>query len=52
VIDSFAYFFLPHQAAIVALISTLPQAVGEIGFTGWMLIKGAKPDRDFLETAE
>ena len=46
VIDSFAYFFLPHQAAIVALVSTLPQAVGEIGFAGWMLIKGAKPDHD------
>jgi len=45
VIDSFAYFFFPHQAALVALVSTLPQGVGEIGFTGWMLIKGAASDR-------
>lgn len=50
VVDSLAYFLLPHQAAIVALVSTLPQAVGEIGFTGWMLIKGATPARDSLET--
>jgi hypothetical protein len=45
VVDSLVYYFLPDQAAIVALISTLPQAVGEIGFTGWMLIKGVRPDR-------
>lgn len=43
VIDSLAYFFFPHQAAMVALVSTLPQGVGEAGFTAWMLIKGVKP---------
>ena len=45
VIDSLVYFVFPHQAAMVALVSTLPQGVGELGFTAWMMIKGVNPNR-------
>ncbi len=44
VIDSVAYYFTPDYARIVALISTLPQFAGEMGFTGWMLIKGVRTE--------
>ena len=44
VINCLAYFFLPEYARIVARASMLPQAAGEIGFTGWLLIKGTRPE--------
>jgi hypothetical protein len=44
VVDCMTFFFLPGYGGIVALISTLPQAAGEGGFTFWMLIKGARED--------
>lgn len=34
---------LPEHARIIALASSVPQAIGEIGFGGWMLIKGIRP---------
>jgi hypothetical protein len=42
VVDSMAYYFLPEYARIIANASTLPQGAGEIGFSGWLLIKGAR----------
>jgi hypothetical protein len=42
VADSMAYYFLPEYARMIANVSTLPQAAGEIGFTAWMLIKGVR----------
>ena len=45
VVDCLVYFFFPHYAGIVALVSAVPQAAGELGFSGWMLIKGVRPDR-------
>jgi hypothetical protein len=44
VADCLTYYFFPDYARIVALISTLPQAAGEMGFTGWMLIKGVRTE--------
>jgi hypothetical protein len=44
VIDSVAYYFFPDYARMAALISTLPQAAGEMGFTGWLLIKGVRTE--------
>ncbi len=44
VVDCLAYYLFPDYARIVALISTLPQGAGEIGFTGWMLLKGVRTD--------
>jgi hypothetical protein len=45
VVDCVAYYFFPGSARIVALASMLPQALGEGGFVGWMLIRGARPER-------
>lgn len=45
VVDCLAYFFIPQDAHTIALVSTLPQAAGEIGFSAWMLIKGVRTDR-------
>jgi len=42
VVDSMAYYFLPEYARTIANVSTLPQGAGEIGLSGWLLIKGAK----------
>lgn len=44
VVNCLAYLFLPDYARIVARVSMLPQAAGEIGFTGWLLIKGTRPE--------
>lgn len=44
VADSVAYYFLPEYARMIANASTLPQALGEVGFTGWLLIKGVRAD--------
>lgn len=43
VVDCVAHYFLPEHARIIALASSVPQAIGEIGFGGWMLIKGIRP---------
>ena len=45
VVDCMAYYFFPDYARTVALASMLPQALGEGGFVGWMLIRGARPER-------
>jgi hypothetical protein len=45
VVDCLAYYFLPEYAGIVARASMLPQAAGEGGFMGWMLIKGVRAER-------
>jgi Domain of unknown function (DUF4386) len=45
VVDCLAYYFFPDYARIVALASMLPQAAGEMGFTGWLLIKGVRTER-------
>src|SRR6266567_3815370 len=45
VVDCVAYYFLPSYARIVALSSMLPQAAGEGGFIGWLLIKGVRTER-------
>ena len=45
VVDCLAYYFFPDYARIIALISTLPQAAGEMGLTGWLLIKGVRTER-------
>jgi Domain of unknown function (DUF4386) len=45
VVDCLAYYFFPDYARIVALVSMLPQAAGEGGFTGWLLIKGVRTER-------
>lgn len=42
VVDSMAYYFFPEYARIIANVSTLPQGAGEIGFSGWLLIKGTR----------
>jgi hypothetical protein len=44
VVDCLAYYFLPDYARIVALASMLPQAAGEAGFVGWLLIKGTREE--------
>jgi Domain of unknown function (DUF4386) len=44
VVDCLAYYFFPDYARIVASASMLPQAAGEGGFVGWLLIKGARED--------
>jgi Domain of unknown function (DUF4386) len=44
VVDSLAYYFLPDYARLIANISMVPQAVGEAGFAGWLLIKGARSE--------
>ena len=44
VIDCVAYYFFPDYARTVARASMLPQALGEGGFMGWMLIRGARPE--------
>jgi hypothetical protein len=49
VVDCVAYYFLPEYARIIALISTVPQAIGEMGFAGWMLIKGIQPNAGTIE---
>ncbi len=45
VADCMAYYFFPDYARIIANASTLPQALGEGGFTGWLLIKGVRTGR-------
>jgi hypothetical protein len=45
VVDCVAYYFFPDYARTVALASMVPQALGEGGFMGWMLIRGARPER-------
>ena len=45
VANSMAYYFFPDYARIIALASMLPQGAGEIGFTGWLLIKGVETGR-------
>lgn len=45
VVDCLAYYFLPDYGRIIANASTLPQAAGELGFTGWMLIKGVRTEQ-------
>jgi hypothetical protein len=45
VVDCLAYYFFPEYAWIVARASMLPQAAGEGGFVGWMLIKGVRTER-------
>ncbi len=45
VVNCLAYFFLPAHAGLIARASMLPQAAGEAGFTGWLLFRGARPDR-------
>jgi hypothetical protein len=45
VADCLAYYFFPSYARIVALASMLPQAAGEGGFIGWLLIKGVRTER-------
>ncbi len=45
VVNCLAYYFLPEYARVIARASMLPQAAGEAGFTGWLLIKGARPER-------
>lgn len=42
VVDSMTYYFLPEYARLIANASALPQGVGEIGFSFWMLIKGVR----------
>jgi hypothetical protein len=44
VLNCLAYYFLPEHARMIARASMLPQAAGEAGFTGWLLIKGARPE--------
>jgi hypothetical protein len=44
VFNCLAYYFLPEHARMIARASMLPQAAGEAGFTGWLLIKGARPE--------
>lgn len=44
VIDSLAYFFTPDHARLIATISMVPQAVGEAGFAGWLLFRGAREE--------
>jgi hypothetical protein len=44
VADCMAYYFLPDYARMIANASTLPQGVGEIGFTGWLLFKGVRAE--------
>ena len=44
VVDCVAYYFFPDYARTIALASMLPQALGEVGFMGWMLIRGARPE--------
>jgi hypothetical protein len=46
VVDCMTYYFFPEYARIVALASMLPQAAGEGGFTGWLLIKGIRAERN------
>ncbi len=46
VIDSLTYYLLPDYGRIVALISMLPQGLGEGGFILWTLIKGAREDAE------
>lgn len=43
VVDCAAYFLLPEHSWTIALVSTVPQAIGEMGFAGWMLIMGIRP---------
>jgi hypothetical protein len=44
-LDCLAYYFFPDHARIVALASMLPQAAGEGGLIGWLLIKGVRTER-------
>ena len=44
-VNCLAYYVLPEYARVIARASMLPQAAGEAGFTGWLLIKGARPER-------
>jgi hypothetical protein len=45
VVDCVAYYFFPHYAGTIALVSTLPQAAGEGGFAFYALIKGVRSER-------
>lgn len=45
VVSTVTYFFLPAYYRLVFLMVTAPAAaLGEIGFTGWLLINGARED--------
>ena len=44
VVDCLTYFLVPDYGRLVALMSMLPQAAGEAGFVGWLLIKGVRED--------
>lgn len=45
VVNCLAYYFLPEHARMITRASMLPQAAGEAGFTGWLLIRGARSER-------